>query len=277
MPELPEVETVRRSLMQVLPHKKISSVDIITPSIIALGDAAAFAGLAGAEVADIGRRGKYLMLNLADGRSCVVHLRMTGKLLYREQPTALQKHDHARFAFADGSELVYNDTRRFGRFWLCADGDTSRVSGLSTLGAEPLDDDFSAEYWQQQTVRRKNARIKAVLLDQRVVAGLGNIYADEVLFRAGVHPERKVGSLTGEENIRLAEAMRDILQDAIRMRGTTFRDYVDGNNQRGSYQEHLQVFQKAGEKCPRCGAVIERIKVAGRSSCFCPECQQPGE
>lgn len=277
MPELPEVETVRRSLLRVLPHKKISSVDIITPSIIALGDAAAFAALAGAEIADIGRRGKYLLLNLADGRSCVVHLRMTGKLLYREHPAALQKHDHARFAFVDGSELVYNDTRRFGRFWLCADGDTSQVSGLSTLGAEPLDDDFSVEYWQQQTVRRKNARIKAVLLDQRVVAGLGNIYADEVLFRAGVHPERKVGSLTREENMRLAEAMRDILRDAIRMRGTTFRDYVDGNNQRGSYQELLQVFQKAGEKCPRCGAVIERIKVAGRSSCFCPECQKPGE
>lgn len=275
MPELPEVETVRRSLLQVLPQKKIEAVEIITPGILALGDAAAFGALAGSEITDIGRRGKYLMLHFGGGRMCVVHLRMTGKLLYHGQAEPLQKHDHVRFGFADGSELVYNDTRRFGRFWLCPEGDISQVSGLATLGAEPLDDDFSVDYWQRQTARRRNARIKAVLLDQQVVAGLGNIYADEVLFRAGVHPERRTGSLTEEENVRLAAAMRDILQDAISKRGTTFRDYVDGNNQRGSYQEHLQVFQKAGQQCPRCGATIERIRVAGRSSCFCPQCQQP--
>lgn len=275
MPELPEVETVRRSLLQVLPQKKITAVEVITPGILALGDAEAFAALAGTEILDIGRRGKYLLLHFAGGAACVVHLRMTGKLLYHGQPQVLQKHDHLRFGFADGSELVYNDTRRFGRFWLCADGDTSSVSGLAALAAEPIDDDFSAEYWRQQIANRKNARVKSVLLDQRVVAGLGNIYADEVLFRAAVHPERRIGSLTAAENERLAEAMHDILQDAISKRGTTFRDYVDGNNQRGSYQQQLQVFQKAGEKCPRCGTVIERIRVAGRSSCFCPECQKP--
>lgn len=274
MPELPEVETVRRSLLEVLPHRKIATVEIVTPQILALGDVVSFAMLSGCEISDIGRRGKYLMFNFTDGQVCVIHLRMTGKLLYHRTVGELQKHDHARFVFADGSELVYNDIRRFGRFWLCQDGDVSGVSGLATLGAEPLDKEFSVEYWQRQIAGRKKARIKSVLLDQQVVAGLGNIYADEVLFRAKVHPERMAGSLTAEENTRLTVAMRDILQEAIKNRGTTFRDYVDGNNQRGSYQEHLQVFQKAGEACPRCGTMIERIKVGGRSSCFCPECQK---
>ncbi len=274
MPELPEVETVRRSLLEVLPHKKIATVEAVTPQILALGDVVSFAMLSGCEITDIDRRGKYLMLNFADGQVCVIHLRMTGKLLYHRSVSELQKHDHARFVFVDGSELVYNDIRRFGRFWLCQDGDVSGVSGLATLGAEPLDADFSVKYWQRQIAGRKKARIKSVLLDQQVVAGLGNIYADEVLFRAKVHPERTAGSLTAEENARLVVAMRDILQEAIKNRGTTFRDYVDGNNQRGSYQEHLQVFQKAGEACPRCGAIIERIKVGGRGSCFCPECQK---
>lgn len=273
MPELPEVETVRRSLTDLVLHKEIKAVEIFKPAILALGDEAAYAGLVGYELAEIGRRGKYLLFKLNEPADLlwVVHLRMTGKLLYHQQPEPLQKHDHARLQFADGSELVYNDTRAFGRFWLTQDAE--QVSGLNSLGLEPLDAEFSAAYWQEKIKRRPKTQVKVALLDQTVVAGLGNIYADEVLFQAGVHPERPLGTLTDEENQRLAQAMREILQASIEQRGTTFRDYVDGNNQKGGYQEFLRVFQKLNQPCPNCGQQIQRIKVAGRSSYFCPHCQ----
>lgn len=276
MPELPEVETVRRSLSKLLPHKKIAAVEIFKPQIVALGDDAGFAALAGQEFADFGRRGKYLIFTLKGSgeQRLVVHLRMTGKLLYHAEPLPLAKHDHARFTFTDGSELVYNDTRAFGRFWLTDEAGLAGISGLATLGLEPLDEGFSAAYWRERIKKRPKAQVKAVLLDQHVVAGLGNIYADEVLFRAGIHPERKIAALTAADDERLAAAMREILTAAIANRGTTFRDYVDGNNQKGGYQQLLQVFQKQGEPCPNCGAPIERIKVAGRSSYFCPCCQK---
>ena len=273
MPELPEVETVRRSLTDLVLHKEIKAVEIFKPAILALGDEAAYAGLVGYELAEIGRRGKYLLFKLNEPADLlwVVHLRITGKLLYHQQPEPLQKHDHARLQFADGSELVYNDTRAFGRFWLTQDA--AQVSGLNSLGLEPLDAEFSAAYWQEKIKRRPKTQVKVALLDQTVVAGLGNIYADEVLFQAGVHPERPLGTLTDEENQRLAQAMREILQASIEQRGTTFRDYVDGNNQKGGYQEFLRVFQKLNQPCPNCGQQIQRIKVAGRSSYFCPHCQ----
>lgn len=276
MPELPEVETVRRSLELLVPHKQIAAVEIFKPSLLELGDEAAFAALAGGEIASIGRRGKYLLFAMQPEPLCwVVHLRMTGKLLYHQQAQPLQKHDHARLSFADGSELVYNDMRGFGRFWLTQAGPEglAQVSGLNSLGREPLDEDFSVEYWQEKIKRRPRTMVKAALLDQTVVAGLGNIYADEVLFQAQVHPERPLGSLTEEENLRLAQAMREILQASIAQRGTTFRDYVDGNNEKGGYQEFLRVFQKKGQPCPNCQGEIQRIKVAGRSSYFCPHCQ----
>lgn len=274
MPELPEVETVRRSLCALLPHKKIAAAEIFKPQIIAMGDDKAFAALIGQEFAAFDRRGKYLIFTMSGGGRMVVHLRMTGKLLYNKERQPREKHDHLCFAFADGSELVYNDTRAFGRFWLTDEAGLAGISGLASLGLEPLNEAFSAAYWREQIKRRPRAQVKAALLDQHIVAGLGNIYADEVLFRAGVHPEQKAGALTAEDDERLVCAMREILREAIANRGTTFRDYVDGNNQKGGYQQLLRVFQKKGEPCPNCGTPIERIKVAGRSSYFCPNCQK---
>ena len=274
MPELPEVETVRRSLLQLLPQKKITAVEVFKPQIIAAGGAD-LAQLVGREFVDFGRRGKYLLFGFGGDERLVVHLRMTGKLLYHAEALPREKHDHVRFAFADGSELVYNDIRAFGRFWLTDEQGLTEVSGLNSLGMEPLDDEFSAEYWRSRVAKRPRAMVKAALLDQHIVAGLGNIYADEVLFAAGVHPERPIGSLTAEEDSKLATAMQQILANAIANRGTTFRDYVDGNNEKGGYQNFLQVFQKKGQPCPNCGCTIERIKVAGRSSFFCPVCQHP--
>lgn len=270
MPELPEVETVRRSLAALLPGKKIVGVQVAKPQLVELGN---LQTLAGQSFADFGRRGKYLIFTMTDGARLVVHLRMTGKLLYHPAAEAPQKHDHIRLAFADGAELVYNDIRAFGRWWLTDEAGLAGINGLATLALEPIDPDFGAAYWRGRLLRRPNLSVKAALLDQRVVAGLGNIYADEVLFRAGIHPERRVGSLTPDDDERLAAAMRDILTEAIANRGTTFRDYVDGNNQKGSYQNLLKVFQKKGEPCPVCGTPIERIVVTGRGTHFCPHCQ----
>lgn len=270
MPELPEVETVRQSLAELLPGKCIARVEVTKPQIVERGDVAALPGL---EFVEFGRRGKYLIFTMSDGGRLVVHLRMTGKLLYHAVAQPAQKHDHIRLTFADGAELVYNDTRAFGRWWLTDEAGLTEISGLYTLALEPIDEGFSAAYWRGRLVRRPNLAVKAALLDQRVVAGLGNIYADEVLFRAGVHPERRVGGLTHDEDERLAAAMREILIEAIANRGTTFRDYVDGNNEKGSYQNLLKVFQKNGQPCPVCGAPIERIVVSGRGTHFCPHCQ----
>lgn len=270
MPELPEVETVRRSLLKLLPNKSIAQVQLFKPQIVAVGDVAA---LCGQQFAAFDRRGKYLIFTMSDGARLVVHLRMTGKLLYHADEQPLQKHDHLRIAFADGSELIYNDTRAFGRLWLTDAVGLADISGLATLGLEPLDDDFNAAYWHNRVKRRANTQVKAALLDQHIVAGLGNIYADEVLFRAGINPARKVGSLTPVDDERLVLAMRDILTEAIANRGTTFRDYVDGNNQKGGYQNLLKVFQKNGEPCPVCGTPIERVRVCGRGTHYCPSCQ----
>ena len=168
---------------------------------------------------------------------------------------------------------MFADVRRFGRLWLVPQSGLKEISGLCKLALEPLDEGFSSENLQQNLQRHKKAPIKAVLLDQTVVAGLGNIYVDEVLFAAKLNPMRLTGNLTESEIAVLAEVMPQILAYAIEKRGTTFRDYVDGNNQSGTYQDFLKVFHKEGEKCSVCGTVILKTKVGGRSTFYCPNCQ----
>lgn len=270
MPELPEVETVRRSLAELLPSKEIAAVQVLKPQLVALGD---MSELLGQQFAEFGRRGKYLIFTMTGGKRLVVHLRMTGKLLYHAESLPLQKHDHIRMAFTDGSELIYNDVRAFGRLWLVDEEGLGTLSGLATLALEPIDPAFSVAYWRSRAERHPKLPVKSALLDQTVVAGLGNIYADEVLFRAGVNPMRRVGELSQAEHERLVAAMQEILPEAIAMRGTTFRDYVDGNNQKGGYQQLLKVFQKGGKPCPNCGTPIAKTVVGGRSTHYCPVCQ----
>lgn len=277
MPELPEVETIRRSLLPILVGRKIKQVEIFNDVVIESGNPEAFVALAGAEVADINRRGKYLLFDIVQGGQLLVivaHMRMTGKLLFDSAVRPVAKHEHVRFLFDDGSQLAFEDMRRFGRLWLVKPEEIPNVSGLNTLALEPLDDGFTVEYLMEKLQRKQRSNAKGTLLDQHIVAGLGNIYVDEVLFAAGVHPERKVSTLTHDEICDLVAAMKRILSTAIENRGTTFRDYVDGNNEKGDMQNFLQVFQREGEPCPRCGAIIKRIKVVGRSSFFCPECQK---
>ncbi|NLM41638.1 MAG: DNA-formamidopyrimidine glycosylase [Firmicutes bacterium] len=275
MPELPEVETVRRSLLPVVLAKPISSVDIFTERIVQNRPADEFRDLlVGRSFVDLTRRGKYLLFALEGGWELVAHLRMTGRLIYYSSPSIpLAKHTSAVFRFGAEGELRFEDVRKFGTLDLVPAGDYRSVKGLYTLGVEPLSEAFTLDRFQELVHGRKT-KIKSLLLDQTKIAGLGNIYADESLFMAGIHPERSAESLTAEELERLHTAIREVLQLAIEHQGTTFRDYRTGFGREGSFQNQLQIYGKKGEECPRCGVSLQYRKVAGRTSHFCPHCQR---
>jgi formamidopyrimidine-DNA glycosylase len=274
MPELPEVETVARGLREVLPGRRIVSVrlgktDFIDDPSLLEHD------LPGRTVASIRRLGKFLLLDLqpkgspAEESSLLIHLGMTGKISVVRPEAPVPPHTHVFLALDDGRELRYNDIRRFGRMALLANGAHERV--LGDLGLEPLE---ATEKQFGERIQSRSAHIKALLLDQRVLRGIGNIYADESLWRAKIHPRKLGAKLTQDEVRRLHRAVRDILLEAIRLRGSSVSDYVDSAGQKGEYQLRHRVYQREGEKCFRCGALIRRIIVAGRSSHFCPHCQR---
>ena len=275
MPELPEVETVRRTLAESVVGKKIIQADILLPKMVRDCPLASFVGgVTGRSIRRVDRRGKFLLLRLDSELTLVVHLGMSGRFFYAEErpPGGFPRHTHAVFRLDDGGWLVYCDPRQFGRLTL-ADDPRRVVRGLGRMGPEPLEREFSASYLEGVLGRRKG-RIKQVLLDQGLVAGIGNIYADEILFDARIHPERRAESLTGEEAARLHQSIRRVLRRGIRHRGTTISDYVDGRGVPGDFQNRLKAYGREGEACPRCGEQIRRIRLAGRSTYFCPGCQQ---
>lgn len=277
MPELPEVETVRRSLKPLLNKKQIERVEIYQPVVVAHPSAAAFReGLLGRRIVGFDRRGKYLILWLEREGRLVVHLRMTGRLLYtnREEPVA--KHTHLIFFFADGQQLRYCDTRRFGRLWLLEKGEEDVYTGMAKLGPEPFAPPFGAAYLCN-TLRNRRITIKQALLDQSVVAGLGNIYTDESLFVARIHPARPMDTLRLEEWEALADAIPRVLASSIENRGTSFRDYMDSLGRRGENLAHLYVYAQKGKPCKICGQPVERTVLAGRSTFYCPHCQPLAE
>lgn len=275
MPELPEVETVRRSLEDRVVGQRIAEVRLLAPKFIRYPRAGSFLEtVTGRTIESFGRRGKYLIMSLSGGYRMVVHLMMAGRLLYCRPGEPLVKHTHVIFVLDNGDHLRYIDLRHFGGIHLVSPEGEGSPAGLTGLGPEPLSPEFTAEYLGH-VLSKRATRIKALLLDQSVIAGIGNIYADECLFRAGIHPERPARSLTSEEVARLHQAIVDILTHAIENRGTTFSTYVDGDGRRGNYAELLQVYQREGEPCPRCGQPLHRIRVGGRSSHFCPCCQPP--
>ncbi|GAB7388603.1 DNA-formamidopyrimidine glycosylase [Bacillaceae bacterium] len=273
MPELPEVETVKRTLASLIVGKTISEVEIRLPRLIRQPDPEEFAWrLQGLTVRGIGRRGKYLLLAVPP-YTLVLHLRMEGKLSLHEQGEPYEKHVHLVFRFTDGSELRYKDVRTFGTFDLIPEGDWERVSGLARLGPEPLADDFTPAVLRQRLERKTRSPIKAALLDQSVVAGLGNIYVDEALFQAGIDPRRRVETMTEEELMRLYAAIRDVLQRGIRAGGASVRSYRNGKGEMGYFQLQIAVYGRKGQPCSRCGGEIERIVVGGRGTHLCPRCQ----
>ena len=273
MPELPEVENVRRSLTAAVDGATIAAVRLGTfTGCIAAPEPDAFvARVTGRRITGFGRRGKYLLIALDSGDTIAVHLRMTGELTVTSPDTPTGKHHHLTFVLDDGRELRFSDTRKFGRLTLLTPDEAAALD--RSLGPEPLDDRFTAERFAAMLAARSRA-VKPLLLDQTFLAGVGNIYADEALFAARIHPLRPANSLTLDEAARLLDAIRVTLAAAIERGGTTLRDYRDGLGRPGNNQHYLHIYHRAeGDPCPRCAAPIARIVVVQRGTRFCPRCQ----
>lgn len=272
MPELPEVETLARDLCRLLCGAEFKAVTIYWPRSVAMPSPEELAhGLPGQRVMAVGRRGKFLQLSLSGPSYLLIHLRMTGHVQVEPATTPLDAHARVVLDLTDGRRLVFSDPRKFGRlYWL-----TQPDLVLGALGPEPLADDLTLGTFRSLLATRKGA-LKPLLLNQALLAGLGNIYTDEALFRAGLHPLRKANTLTAGEAERLYTAIRDVLQQAIGNRGTTLADarYRDAEGQPGHNRENLRVYHRAGEPCQCCGTPIERTVVGGRGTHFCPHCQE---
>jgi formamidopyrimidine-DNA glycosylase len=274
MPELPEVETVARGLRAALPGRRILSLRLGKTDFIH-DPATLERDLAGAQIESVRRHGKFLVLELSavkagEGRlSLLVHLGMTGQLVVSASEAPVAPHTHVFFALDDGNELRYTDIRRFGRIRLLQSGE--KESPLGELGLDPLE---ASEAEFATALHARRAHIKALLLDQHVFRGMGNIYTDESLWRAKIHPRRLGANLDAAELRRLYRAMQNVLNEAIRSRGSSISDYVDSDGQRGEFQLKHRVYQREGKKCFRCGTLVRRIIVAGRSSYFCAHCQR---
>jgi formamidopyrimidine-DNA glycosylase len=269
MPELPEVETTVNELKADLIGRSITGVRVLWERTIATPPPPDFVRRAcGQRITRLGRRGKFLLFYLDGGDTLIMHLRMTGHLGVVSPDEPLPVHARLVFTLDDGRELRFRDMRKFGRAYLVAD--VAEIVG--DLGPEPLDDDFTPEVLRARLGKR-GLPIKSLLLDQRVVAGIGNIYADEALFSAGIHPQRPGKSLTVVEVERLHTAIRRVLAEAIADGGTSLDSYRRPDGSRGRHAEHIAIFRKAGSPCPRCGTPIVRIVLGGRSTHFCPHCQ----
>jgi formamidopyrimidine-DNA glycosylase len=279
VPELPEVETVRRGLADVLTGKRVTSVTVTgRRSVRRQRPTELVQRLEGRTVERADRRGKYLALVLDDGQVLVIHLRMSGQLLWSRDgsPSPALPHTHVVMELDDGSELAFVDPRTFGEWFVT---DDVRSDGLPAffddLGPDPVADGLRAPRLRDVLSGRGSA-VKVALTDQRVIAGIGNMYADEICFAARVLPTRRCATLTGEEVSRLAAAVRRILRHAIELRGSSLRDarYRDLMGELGDYQGRHRVYDRAGERCSRCGGTIERVKIGARSAYSCRGCQR---
>ncbi|MBV8195126.1 MAG: bifunctional DNA-formamidopyrimidine glycosylase/DNA-(apurinic or apyrimidinic site) lyase [Candidatus Dormibacteraeota bacterium] len=273
MPELPEVETVAQDLRAAVVGRRIESIELSRADVLRMPPADVFAKVvAGQSVISVDRRGKFILLGMDGGDELMVHLGMTGHLLVCDGDSSPARHTHMRARLDDGRELRFDDTRRFGRvaYGSRALLEESRV--LPPLGIEPLSDEFTAAELRR-ILHRSTRTVKAALLDQARVAGLGNIYIDEACFAAGVRPTRRCHRLTRAQIEALHEAIQRTLRRAIVNRGSSVDDYRDVWNAQGNHQEALQVYGRGGQPCFRCGTMLRRAVVGGRTTVHCPHCQ----
>ena len=271
MPELPEVETIRRQLAPLVEGRTLREVEILDPRWSRpLAPAELAAALTGRRVKHLGRRGKYLLWSLAGDVHLAQHLRMTGSVLADPDPEP--PHTRVRILLSRKRRLAIVDPRRFGTGELLLGGDAMEAFFAARLGLEPFDERFTAEHLRT-LARGSRAPIKALLLDQRKVAGVGNIYADEALFRAGIHPRRPAGRLTGAQHARLRQAVVEALQAGIDARGATIDDFRHVDGLRGSFRDQFLVYGRAGEPCVTCGTTVVKMVVAGRGTYVCERCQ----
>lgn len=274
MPELPEVETIKKTLEHLTIGKQIEDVTVYWPKIIKkpVEHEQFIDALKGQTIEAVGRRGKFLIFYLTD-LALVSHLRMEGKYGLFPVDKEMDKHTHVLFTFTDGTQLRYKDVRKFGTMHLFLKGEELTSLPLSQLGPEPLSDEFTTEY-MMQSLAKTSRNIKAVLLDQTLVVGVGNIYVDESLFRAKIHPQRVASSLTEKEIERIVSEVKATLAEAIEQGGSTIRTYINTQGQIGMFQQQLLVYGRNGEPCKECGNEIEKMKVAGRGTHICPSCQK---
>ncbi len=274
MPELPEVETIRRDLKTVLVGLKIKKVNVYDKRVIFKKTPQQFSSLLiNKRILDIDRRGKALILKLSSGLFVAVQLKMTGQLIYTKEDfkSALNcKETKLSLKLSNGKFLNYNDQRIFGKFIL--ERDLSSLPYFSKLGVEPLGESFTLK-WLQEKLRAKKTPIKHFLMDQSNIAGIGNIYASEILFESKINPRRLANGLSAKETGLIFKATKDILTCAVKNRGTSFRDYRDASGKKGNYIKYLQVYGRESEKCFRCNGAISRISQQGRSTFYCSKCQ----
>jgi formamidopyrimidine-DNA glycosylase len=288
MPELPEVETVKRGLGRLLPNRVIKHVQYDWPKSFpnAPNDVNEF--MIGAKVLDVKRRAKVLLIELGTKYSLIIHLKMTGQLVFRGDESFGAGHPNDSLVgdlpdrstrvtidFTDGSKLFFNDQRKFGWVRLVPTSEVPNIDFFKKVGPEPLSDLFTSKDFTRQVRRRSNTSIKAAILDQTVLAGVGNIYADESLFMAKIHPATKVKDVSDHKLKLLLSAIKEVLQLSIDKGGSSDKNYVDAEGRRGSYLGFAQVFKRQGQPCLRCGRTIEKTRVAGRGTHVCVFCQKP--
>lgn len=274
MPELPEVETIRRIIEPQISGRSITSLEIHNPQIIAFPDADTFSSsLVGCSFTGMSRRGKFLIFHLDNGSRLVLHLRMTGQLLVTPADYQEEKHTHLKAELSDEKQIRYIDIRRFGRFWLLGRDEADTVTGMDKLGIEPDDAALTVDLLKEKLSKRKKA-IKEMLHDQTIIAGIGNIYSDEILHAARIYPEKSCNALTNAEWKRLAEQIPKVITWAVEANEITPEDYLAGKGKEYRNTPFLKAYGHNGKPCEVCGTLFEKITVGGRSSCYCPKCQK---
>lgn len=287
MPELPEVETVRRGLQSLIVGRTVKSITHDTAKGFPNAAADVEAFLIGAKITEVRRRAKVLLIDLSTNYTLVIHLKMTGQMVFVAKAARFgaghpnesligslpDRSTRVVFTFDDDSHLYFNDQRKFGWVRLMPTPEVPNIDFMKKVGPEPLEAEFSADEFAERFKRRAKTSIKAALLDQTVIAGVGNIYADESLWGARIHPKRLVGSITTQEFTRLYTELRSVMNMAIEKGGSTDKNYVNAEGKRGSYLTFARVFRREGKPCPRCGTTIIKTKVAGRGTHICPHCQ----
>jgi formamidopyrimidine-DNA glycosylase len=274
VPELPEVETIRRGLIPRLVGCTINRVVLSNRRLRLPVPRAKLKGwVQGSQVKSVDRRAKYLLVNMNSGAVLVLHLGMTGRLAFFTNGTPRRSHDHLRFLLDSGLELRFNDVRRFGSVQVLIPEDREPPKIFAGLGVEPLGPDFSTPYLMKRA-RNRTKPIKNFLMDAKVVVGIGNIYANEILFVAGIKPTRAVGTMGRATWDKVVKASRQVLEQAIACGGTTISDYVNSSGEAGYFQCELKVYGRGGERCQSCGREISRVVLSGRASFFCPSCQK---
>lgn len=283
MPELPEVETIKNDLASKIKGKYISDIAVLWPGILNIGQKDFIKKVKGAKIANLERRAKVLIVTLSNNYTLLFHLKMTGQLIFDLRFTIndLRKkleenqYKYARviFFFDDDAALVFNDLRKFAYIKLVPQSNVGEMLGKEKFGPEPLSPDFTLEKFREILAKYPKRKIKQLLMDQSVIAGIGNIYSDEICFYAKVNPTKQINNLTNKQIELLFKGIKEILIKAVKLRGTSIDTYVDASGQKGDFVKELKVYDREGEKCILCPGKVKRIKLGGRSSYFCPKCQ----